>query len=94
MIAGMGSLMGLCPQPEEWTIVDWCKPFGILPTRLEAEDWKYLQVNAQKEWLTSWYQRWNEVAGGKGGSMPQDVVQYLLKLSDEAEEKWRTSDSD
>ena len=93
MIAGMGSLMGLCPPPEEWTIASWCEPFGLLPSRLQADDWKWLKAFSDMKWLTSWYNRWNEVAGGQG-SMPQDVVQYLLKLSDEAEEKWRTSDSD
>jgi len=91
MIAGMGSLMGLCPQPEEWTIISWCEPFGILPSKLTAEDWKWLKIRADKEWLRNWYQTWHRVAKGEG-SMPQDVVAYLLALSDEAEEKWQKSE--
>ena len=91
MIAGMGSLMGLCPQPEEWIIDSWCEPFDILPSRLQPEDWKWLKIRADRVWLRGAYQAWHQVAKGQG-SMPMDVVQYLLALSDEAEERWPTSD--
>lgn len=88
----MGSLMGLCPPPDEWGLLDWCTDFHILPSQLKAEDWKWLKAQHDRKWLTGWYEVWNRVAAGEG-SMPQDIVQYLLKLSDEAEAKWRTSDS-
>ena len=93
MIAGMGALMDLCPQPEQWTILDWCEPFGILPSQVSAEDWQWLKTRADKEWLRGWFAQWHQVAKGKA-TMPMDIVQYLLKLSDEAEEIWQTSDSD
>jgi hypothetical protein len=91
MVAGMGALLGLCPPPEEWTITDWCQPFGVLPSQLKPEDWRMLKIHATKEWLRSWYQIWHNVASGQG-NMPMEVVQYLLALSDEAEKKWQTND--
>lgn len=98
MVAGIGSLMGLCPQPEQWTILSWCEPFHILPSQLSPEDWQWLKDYHDMRWLKAWYDRWQEVAtqpyrkDGGYMSMPQDVAQYLLALSNEAEERWQISD--
>ena len=91
MVAGMGALMGLCPQPDQFKIAELCADFGVLPSQLKDEDWEWLGIHSSRKWLVGWYQRWQQVAAGEG-SMPQDVVQYLLDLYEKAEEQWGTND--
>ena len=87
MVAGMGSLMGLCPPPDDWIIGSLLEDFHVLPSQLEPTDWAFLANYRGMKWLKGWYQVWGRVAAGEG-SMPMDVVQYLVKLSNEAEETY------
>lgn len=93
MVAGMGWLMDLCPQPDDFAIVEMCAQFGVLPSRLTSEDWRWLGIHSARRWLVASYQQWNQVASGEG-SMSQDVVNHLIGLYEEAQQRWRTSDSD
>lgn len=91
MVAGMGSLMGLCPPPDEWTIAALLESFHVLPSQVKAEDWRFLSEYRGMKWLSGWYEIWHRVAAGEG-SMPSDIVDTLLTLSDEAEKRWQTND--
>lgn len=95
MVEGMGSLRGLCPQPEEWAILELCKPFGLLPSRAKPEDWWWLGVYSDKEWLSGMYDLWNRMVEHPGLriSMPYDAIQYMKGLIEEAERVAREEDS-
>lgn len=93
MVSGMGSLMGLCPTPDKWTIADWCQSFGVLPSQVTPEDWAVLATFAQKQWLEDSYRLWTRMVTNPklGISMPLEVVQYLLALRREAKKQWSSS---
>jgi len=88
MREGMASIMGLCPPPEEWMITDWTKPFGRLPSDLKSEDWEWLIIDRDKEFLRQTYEMWNRMVANPDLkiSMPSDVIDYMMKLMGEAEE--------
>ena len=91
LVQGIGFLMGLCPEPERWQMLELCEPFHLLPSRLEPKDLEWLEDYRDMKWCKETLARVNEVVAGHG-TMPCKVVQYLLDLCNEAEEKWRTSD--
>ena len=91
MVAGMGSLLGLCPPPDEWIIASLLESFHVLPSQVKATDWQFLATYRGMKWLTRWYEIWHRVSAGEG-SMPSDVVDILLDLVSKAEETWRTND--
>ena len=89
MVAGMGWLLGLCPQPEALTLAGLCEPFHILPSQVKTQDdWEFLaEVGALRN-LQANYQAWNQGIESGDLKMPQDLIQWMLELTQEAEDKW------
>jgi len=91
MVAGMGYLRGLCPQPEELTLGDLLLPFGLLPSQVRnQDDWEFLINYDRLRKLQEAYELWNRMIANPDLkiSMPTDLIQYMLALIKEAEQKW------
>jgi hypothetical protein len=95
MVEGMGWLMGLCSQPEQLTLGNWCKEFGVLPSQVkERSDWEFLAEyanlkNLSRNW-DAWHGMMKTLARDPKAdvSMPMDLIQSMLTLMDEAKERY------
>ena len=99
MREGMGWLMDLCPPPEELTLGDWCKPFGILPSQVhDMEDWRFLAAYSSLKTLVGSYRNWKNMMQilaenpHAGVSMPMDTIQWMLGLMEEAKKEYGKED--
>jgi len=91
MVEGIGWLMDLCPQPEVLTLAGWCKEFGVLPSQVKnTEDWQLLADYASLTNLSRNWDAWHRMVEKPelGISLPQDLIQYMLGLMDEARERY------
>lgn len=91
MVEGMGWLMDLCPQPEELTLGNWCKEFGVLPSQVKhREDWQFLAGYARLKNLSDNWDTWHRMVANPEAkiSMPQDLIQSMLALMEEARERY------
>lgn len=90
----MAHLLGLRPPPDKWALADLGKQYGLLPSRLEADDYYWLGVTRDMEWLRSKYRAWTTV-GAKSmlQHLTPDELLYLSKLKEEAEEKYKGEDA-
>lgn len=86
MIAGMGALLDLCPQPEELTLGDLTLPYGILPSQIkDQDDWEFLIRYQNLKNLGEAFQLWKST---QGASMDMKLIQYMLTLIEEVEKLW------
>jgi hypothetical protein len=93
MVAGMGYLRGLCPQPEELALGEVLLPFGLLPSQVQTQDdWDFLISYDRLRKLQEAYELWNRMVAKPDLkiTMPTDLIQYMLALMEEAEQKWPT----
>jgi hypothetical protein len=89
MIEGMGWLEGLCPQPEMLMLANLCEQFGILPSQVKnSEDWQFLAEYAALTNLKRNYEAWHRMVENPEMSMPQDLIQYMLDLREQAKERY------
>jgi len=95
MVQGMGSLMDLCPAPDIEILGDLCETFGKLPSDIkDMEDWgflwKYSRIKALKSWYEAWRQMMKTLERNPEAkvSMPMDIIQYMLRLMEEARERY------
>lgn len=96
MIAGMGWLEGLCPQPQELMLANLCKEFGVMPSQVKTlDDWQIMADYVALNNLRSNYEAWHQMVqrpvwedGVEAIAMPQDLIDYMLGLMDKAREKY------
>ena len=96
MMEGMAHLLGLRPPPDDWTLASFGKAFGILPSRLKAEDYRWLAVSRDMEWLRSAYQIWTSAGAKRVSQMltPKEML-CLSELKKEAQRLYgREDDTD
>lgn len=63
--------MGLRPAPEEIRLLEWGRPFGLLPSQFESEDYRWLALADRVEEI----RRLNEMYQSREG------VKYLSKAA-------------
>ena len=89
MVAGMGWLLGLCPPPEEIVLAELCKPFGILPSQVKAQDdWEFLVAYGALRNLQANYQAWDQGVQNQNLKMDTDLIQWMLELMQQAKETY------
>ena len=67
--------------PDEWYQARLAKSIGKTPSELTPEDWGWLAITTEMEWLT---QAQAMLGDGRGHSMDADSLLYLKRLRDEA----------
>ena len=89
MIAGMGWLLNLCPQPQELMLGNLCKQYGVLPSQVKSlDDWQHMADYVALNNLRSNYEAWHQMVQNPEMSMPQELVQSMLELMEKAREKY------
>lgn len=83
--------MGLGPPPEELKLIEWGRPYGLLPSRFTPEDYHWLSLAERLEEVRRLNELWQNPETAK--RLTKDAVMYILALRKEARELIREMES-
>lgn len=69
--------MGMGPAPEELKLIDWGRPYGLLPSRFTSEDYRWLSLAERLEEIRRLNAIWSNPQTAK--TLSRDAVMYILE---------------
>lgn len=74
--------MGLGPAPEELKLIDWGRPYGLLPSRFTSEDYRWLSLAERLEEIRRLNAIWSNPQTAK--TLSKDAVMCILAMRKKA----------
>ena len=76
--------MGLGPPPEELKLIDWGRPYGLLPSRFTSEDYRWLALAERLEEVRRLNELWQNPQTAI--RLSRNAVEYIMNLRKEAKQ--------